>query len=408
MTTAPFPVIAKRAALWLAFLAPVFYLTYGFANWSASQRDHVGSIVYDWERTVPFLAWTIIPYWSINAFYALSLFLNASKSGVDRLAARYLTAQIVAVSLLPRLPAGRQFHAARDERPAGLHVRCARRLRQAVQPGAVAAYRADRHHLGVICAQRLRGIAAAALGHLVRADRCLRADDVPASFHRHSRPARCSASLRCGCFPPKGPCPSGTSPGRAIRNAGACAASMRLARSRFWPAPWLGANVSANWLLLLWPSLALAIVAFAYAGAGPKVFQKSPDGNVTLASRLLLLPYRLGARINAWAWTRRLPPAVEIADGVHLGRFPDRSEAGAYSAIIDLTAEFARPRGQRASWHAVPLLDLVKPDAGDIDRAAALIASHEDGTVLVCCALGFQRSALAIVRWLVVTGRAGG
>ena len=92
----PYPAICKRAALWLVFLAPFFYLTYGLANWHASTRASVGSIVYDWERSVPFLAWTIIPYWSINAFYGLSLFLNDSKSSVDRLAGRYLTAQIVA------------------------------------------------------------------------------------------------------------------------------------------------------------------------------------------------------------------------------------------------------------------------------------------------------------------------
>ena len=50
----PFAAIAKRAALWLVFLAPFFYLSYGFANWAASQRENVGSIVYDWERAVPF------------------------------------------------------------------------------------------------------------------------------------------------------------------------------------------------------------------------------------------------------------------------------------------------------------------------------------------------------------------
>ena len=67
------PASLLRAALWLAFLAPFFYLTYGFANWLASRRDDVGSIVFAWERTIPFLAWTIVPYWSINLFYGLSL-----------------------------------------------------------------------------------------------------------------------------------------------------------------------------------------------------------------------------------------------------------------------------------------------------------------------------------------------
>src|SRR5262249_995753 len=92
----PYSGVVLRTALWLLFLAPFFYLAYGTANWLASQRAHVGSIVFGWERHIPFLAWTIIPYWSINLLYGLSLLLNTTKQGVDRLAARYLTAEGIA------------------------------------------------------------------------------------------------------------------------------------------------------------------------------------------------------------------------------------------------------------------------------------------------------------------------
>src|SRR3954466_4224695 len=94
----PYGRVVVRAALWLVFLALFFYLTYGFANWLASRRDDVGSIVFSWEYNIPFVAWTIVPYWSINLFYGLSLLLNDSRQGVDRLAGRLLTAQIVAVA----------------------------------------------------------------------------------------------------------------------------------------------------------------------------------------------------------------------------------------------------------------------------------------------------------------------
>jgi membrane-associated phospholipid phosphatase len=104
-----FPAIAKRAALWLLFLASFFYSTYGFANWAAAQHEHVGSIVYDWERAIPFLAWTIIPYWTINAFYAVSLFINRTTQGVDRLAGRYLTAQLIAVACFLAFPLAASF-----------------------------------------------------------------------------------------------------------------------------------------------------------------------------------------------------------------------------------------------------------------------------------------------------------
>lgn len=38
-----------RAALWLMFLGPFFFASYGFANWVASRREHVGAIVFDWK-----------------------------------------------------------------------------------------------------------------------------------------------------------------------------------------------------------------------------------------------------------------------------------------------------------------------------------------------------------------------
>ncbi len=94
----------KQAALWLAGLAPFFYLSYGLANHLAAQRSDVPSIVFDWERGIPFLAWTIFPYWSINVFYGLSLFLCRSRDDVHTHGKRLLTAQLIAVSCFLLFP----------------------------------------------------------------------------------------------------------------------------------------------------------------------------------------------------------------------------------------------------------------------------------------------------------------
>src|SRR5258708_34972685 len=69
----------KRASLWLAFLGPFFFASYGFANWLASRRETVGAIVFDWERHVPFAAWTIVPYWAIDLLFGLALFFFATR-----------------------------------------------------------------------------------------------------------------------------------------------------------------------------------------------------------------------------------------------------------------------------------------------------------------------------------------
>lgn len=87
----------RRAFAWLCFLAPFFYVTYGVANWLASLRPGVPSILFDWEHAIPFLGWTIIPYWSINVFYGLSLFVCTTRDELDTHGRRLLTAQVVAV-----------------------------------------------------------------------------------------------------------------------------------------------------------------------------------------------------------------------------------------------------------------------------------------------------------------------
>ena len=44
----------KRAALWLAGLGVLFFSSYNAANWLASRRAHVPSMVFPWETGIPY------------------------------------------------------------------------------------------------------------------------------------------------------------------------------------------------------------------------------------------------------------------------------------------------------------------------------------------------------------------
>ena len=94
----------RRAMAWLAFLGPFFFATYGLANWLASGRADVGVIVFGWERDIPFLAWTIVPYWSIDLLYALSLFVCGTRGELDTHAKRLLAAQVICVTAFLLVP----------------------------------------------------------------------------------------------------------------------------------------------------------------------------------------------------------------------------------------------------------------------------------------------------------------
>ncbi|RWM67017.1 MAG: phosphatase PAP2 family protein [Mesorhizobium sp.] len=400
----PYAGIVLRAALWLAFLAPFFYATYGFANWLASQRDDVGSIVFAWERGIPFIAWTIVPYWSINLFYGLSLLLNDTKNGVDRLAGRYLTAQFIAVACFILFPLTATFVRPETGGLPGFMF--------AVLGGFDKPFnQAPSLHIALLVIiwdhwrHRLPGIVRAvwhAWCFLIGAS-------VLTTWQHHVIDIPTGALLgffALWLFPRDGELPfagfrlTADTKARRLALFYALGAALALAGAI------AGAFASALWLILLWPALALAIVAFAYAGAGAKVFQKAADGSVSLASRVLLLPYRLGARINARAWTRKLPPHVAIADGVFLGRFPTAAEADAFGTVIDLAGELERPRGVTSRWTAVAMVDLLpQSPAAKAQAVAAIEAARGHGTVLVCCALGFQRSAGVVAEWLIASGR---
>jgi protein-tyrosine phosphatase len=399
--------VFRAAALWLVFLAPFFYLSYGTANWLASLSTEVPNLAFGWEKHIPFIAWTILPYWSINAFYALSLLVNDTPAEVGRLARRYLTAQVVAVLCFVAFPLQAIFVRPETDGLPGFMFDVLGGFDKPFN-------QAPSLHIALLVIIwdhwriRLRG-KALALWHVWS---LLIGASVLTTWQHHVIDIPTGALLglfALWLFPAEKPSPLAgfrrTENAKARRLATYYAAGA----AAFLLLTVLATLDSGAGLLLLWPSLALAIVATGFAGAGVGVFQKRPDGRISLASRWLLLPYRLGARANVRWWTRRLPAAVEIADGVFLGRVPSREELATYAAVIDMTAELPGIAAPGLAWHAFPTLDLLPVSAARIREAAlAVEEARRHGPVLICCALGFQRSVVVAACWLIRSGFATG
>lgn len=94
----------KPGLRWLLVLGPLFFISYGLANHWAASRPAVPSIVFEWERHIPLLPWTILPYWSIDFFYALSLLICTTRLELARHARRLLTAPILCVAAFVLFP----------------------------------------------------------------------------------------------------------------------------------------------------------------------------------------------------------------------------------------------------------------------------------------------------------------
>jgi hypothetical protein len=401
------PLPWRRGLAWLAFLGPFFFLTYGLATWSATQRANVPSVTFAWESGIPFWGWTILPYWSLDLFYGLSLLICRTRSELDTHAKRLLTAQVVAVACFVLVPLRFSFGHPPAE---GLWAVMFEALAEFDRPfnQLPSLHIALAVILWALYARRLSGVARRAMeGWFL-----LICGSVLTTYQHHFIDIPTGALLGALClwawpFADEGD-------GRAItahwrwtddplrhRVAGMYVALALVAGT-------VALYVGGPALWLLWISVALLLVAFAYAAIGVGAFQKGANGRLSVAARWLFAPYRAGAWLNSRAWTWRDPAPVPVTDGVFLGRVPTTRELAAspFAGVVDLTAEFAVCGGLRA-LEVVPVLDLTRPNADALARAArAIDRLRERGPVLVCCALGYSRSACAVAAWLIASGRA--
>ena len=393
----------KRALAWLAFLGPFFFATYGLANWVASRYDFVSSIVFGWEREVPFLPWTIVPYWSIDVLYGLSLFVCATARELDMHAKRLLCAQVVSVACFLLFPLSFSFAQPSTDGVPGF-------LFDVLAGFDKPFNQAPSLHIALLVILWTF--------YVRHAEGCWRwllhvwfviiGASVLTTYQHHFIDLPTGAWVGWLCiwlFPEAGDsllaCASPTTDSRRRTLALRYIAAASLIAA--------AAVALGGWgLWLLWPAGSLALIAAIYALFDETAFQKGPDGALSAAVRWLLAPYLAGAWLNSRWWTRKLSRVNAVVPGLLIGRLATRADcdASGVRAVVDLTAELPCPAAG-VRYASVPQLDLVSPSSAQLGRAARTIeALIGTGPVLVCCALGLSRSAMAVAAWLIASGRA--
>ena len=412
--------LVRRGVLWLLLLGPLFFLSYGLANSYTAGRDDIGSLVFDWERHMPLWPWTIIPYWSIDLLYGLSFLLPLTRREMDRHALALLTAQFISVGCFLLWPLRFTF-----ERPelSGLFGWLFDVLMGFDKPYN----QAPSLHIAllvIIWTMFARHTHQRLLRWLVHGWMGLIGLSVLTTWQHHfiDVPTGALAGFVClWLWPWQGALPWQSArlahdPKRwrlALRYG---LGAMLLALIAF--------KVGQAALWLLWPAVSLLLVGMNYGVFGAGGFQKSANGRLSIAATCMLAPYLLAAWVNSRLWTWRHPQPDEVCDGVYLGRLPGRSDASSFAGIVDLCAELPGPfAGKPAPTQTVvgaglpanpsphlyqnlPTLDLVAPDSQLLQQAAKAIEDlRQHGPLLVCCALGYSRSASAVAAWLVLSGR---
>lgn len=384
----------KQGLGWLLLLGPLFFLSYGQVNTFTATREDISSVVLSWERAIPFVPWTIVPYWSIDLLYGISLFICTSKQELMRHGYRLLTASLVACAAFLLFPL--KFTFTRPE-ILGAFGWLFHQLEQFDLPYN----QAPSLHIILTWLLWLRF-----RQHLNRKARVvagswfvLIAISVLTTWQHHFIDVITGygvAVIISYAIPIEGrwrwqpPSP----------HAQRLAVKYCLGGVLFLLA---GLAIPYGYLLL-WPGIALLIVAAGYAGLGVTIFQKNSSGSLSLSARLLLLPYLAGAAISRCWLSRHMAKSSVIFPGIALGRFPGKAER--HIAVFDLTAEFHQGNRRAQRWQAYPLMDLLVPEIEDMRHAVRQLRQlcQTYDKVLVCCALGLSRSATVVAAWLLAEG----
>lgn len=413
----------KASLLKLALIGALFYTSYGLSNHYAASLAYVPEVAFAWERGIPFWAWTIVPYWSLNLMYAAAFFLCRNACEQNRYVARLVSAQIIATTCFmlfplhfgwPKPPTDGLWGVMFDSLVAfdlpynqspSLHIALS------IIVGAFYWTRFPKIRLPILLWQSLIALS------------------VLTTYQHHFIDVPTGALLGwlvLWAIPQHGVSPfrrpfgtQGRLKTNAVNFARTSEASFREAKtspetcSREIKIAMLylaGAVLSAlpsffggAWLWMLWVSVSLSVVAFAYLTGNAAVFQKQADGKLSAAATILLLPYLVGVRLNMAYWLCGKAKTARVRDGVLIGSVSAISDD--LPAILDVCAEYPRPR-YRSAYRVLPLLDMVAPSENDLVQTASLLEAlrRQHGKVLTCCALGYGRSAAVVLTWLLVYG----
>jgi protein-tyrosine phosphatase/membrane-associated phospholipid phosphatase len=388
---------AAKTALLLSLL---FLVVYGGTNWITHQRSDVGTWHYAWEFAIPFVPLMIVPYMSIDLFFVAAPFLCRNTVELKTLVRRITFTILTAGACFLLLPLRCEY--VKPEIDGWLSV-VFRTFCGLDQPYNLL----PSLHITLtmilldVYARHTRGLARLAVYGWF----ALIAASTVLTYQHYVIDVVGGFVLAVVCFylfpEPAARVSTQTNSRVALYYASGALALLAMAVIAW---PWGG--------LLLWPVVALAIVAAGYCGFASGIYRKL-DGRLPLSARLILAPVLLGQHLSLIHYRRQCSAWNEVLPGLLMGRTLTRAEAAAavrrgVTAELDLTAEFSRPAPFRATTYCnLPILDLTAPTPGQLREAIRFIARESArGTVYVHCKVGYSRTAAVVGAYLLATGRA--
>ncbi|QAV23978.1 hypothetical protein PH4a_11785 [Proteus hauseri] len=384
--------------LWLLFLAPFFYLTYMQVNAYTSTLSNISSFVYPWEKYIPFLPWTIIPYWSVNLAYGISLFICTTLREQFIHGIRLIAASFIACSGFLLFPLKFSFTRPVTDGFSGW-------LFTQLEGFDLPYNQAPSLHIILlwIIWLRFRAHTPTSWRWVLNLWSLLIAVSVLTTWQHHFIDIITGFAvgvLVCYLFPIKT---------RWQWQFSASKRSLRIAKNYALSALLfyiIAVGLQGIFWLFIWPAITLTFITLGYLGAGATIFQKTPQGEVSLSAQIILLPYRFFAWCTYRYYLKRCRTPSQITENILLGGRPLYHLKA--QAVFDLTCEWPRNRFSKKQFYlAQPQIDLLPLSPNDISNAMLSIEKLiQQGTVYIHCKLGYSRSATVVVAWLIYSGQA--
>ena len=384
--------------LWLAFLAPFFFLTYGQVNTYTATLTTVPSIVFSWEQHIPFLPWTIIPYWSIDLFYGLSLFICTTLREQSIHGLRLIFASLIACIGFLLFPLKFSFPRPDTQGVMGwmfdslelfdlpfnqapsLHIILLWLIWLRFRAHTPMQWRWLLHSWTILILISVLTtwqhhfidiVTGFAVGVLIS---YLLPIKTRWQWHYTGSPRSFKMSKNYGLV------------------SLICFTLAFLIQGMAW--------------LLLWPAIALLFITLGYLGAGASVFQKTSDGTISPSAAILLLPYRLFASCTYHYFAKQCKQPSVVNEHIILGGRPLYPLQA--KAVLDMTCEWPRNfYSQGLTYCSQPQIDLLPLSSADIEQSVHTMDKlAKSGAVYIHCKLGYSRSATVAVAWLVHRGKA--
>jgi protein-tyrosine phosphatase len=389
----------SKALVVSAALSVLFLIAYGGCNWITARRANVGTFYFEWERRIPFVSLFILPYISIDLFFIVAPFLCRTDRELSILAKRIAAAILVAGICFLLFPLRFAFPRPHADGWLGALFDWFRGMDAPYNllPSLHAAFTLIlldvyfRHTRGFIRVATMTWFVLIALSPVLTYQHHL--IDIAGGF---VLAGYCFYFFRDSSHAP---------PVVVNRRIGwyyaAGAAVLLVMGAIFWP-----------WgVLLLWPAIALGIVAIAYFKAGPVVFHKT-EGKLPWSTRFVLAPCLLGQylsllyyRSQCRSWDKVTP---QIWIGGKLGRrSANKALCLGVVSVLDLSAEFSEATPfRKINYRNIPVVDLTAPTQAQLVEMSKFIGNHSrNGAVYVHCKIGYSRSAAAVAAYLIMSGK---